>query len=104
LLSRRICPNPRYGKRNQLEQFLKPIKCAEMRAEKGGLFMADDMEKNRQQGGQQTGNNEQVEQSNQPGRDKTGQQSGQTGQGQQKKGGNAQNEDNENLDRQRKAS
>ncbi len=55
--------------------------------------MADDMEKNKQQGGQ------------------TGHQSGQPGQhgnqpGEQKKGGQGQNEeeDNETLDRQRRAS
>ena len=59
--------------------------------------MADDMEENKQQGGQpgQQGN-----QSGQPGQG--GQQSGQPGQ--QKKGGQGQNEEDENLDRQRRAS
>jgi hypothetical protein len=59
--------------------------------------MADDMEKNKQQGGQpgQPGN-----QSGQPGQG--GQQSGQPGQ--QKKGGQGQNEEDENLDRQKRAS
>ena len=69
--------------------------------------MADDMEKNRQQGGQNSG---------QPGQQSNPGQTGQKGQpghgeqpsgqpGQQKKGGLGQNdEDNENLDRQRRAS
>ncbi len=62
--------------------------------------MADDMEKNRQQSGQQTGN--QSGQQNQ--RNQTGQ-TGQTGQTSQKKGvGQNEEEDNENLDRQRRAS
>jgi len=67
--------------------------------------MADDMEKNRQQGGQ-TG--QPGQQSNQPGQgqNKTGQGGQQSGQpGQQKKGGQGDNElDNENQDRQRRAS
>jgi len=53
--------------------------------------MADDMEKNKQQGGQSG------QHGNQP-----GQESGQPGQ--PKKGGQGQDEDNENLDQQRRAS
>jgi hypothetical protein len=65
--------------------------------------MADDMEKNRQQGGQpQTG-----QQGNQPGQHSQhgqgGQQSGQSGQNQQKKGGQNESE-NEDVNRQRRAS
>jgi hypothetical protein len=58
--------------------------------------MADDMEKNRQQGGQQSG--QQDQQRNQTGQ--TGQQGNQSG---QKKGGQTDDE-NENLDQQRRAS
>jgi hypothetical protein len=59
--------------------------------------MADDMEKNRQQSGQQTGN--------QSGQQNQRNQTGQTGQTSQKKGvGQNEEEDNENLDRQRRAS
>ena len=62
--------------------------------------MADDMEKNRQQGGQfnQQQGNQQDQKSNQTGQ--TGQQGNQSG---QKKGGQAEDE-NENLDQQRRAS
>jgi hypothetical protein len=64
-------------------------------------FMADDMEKNKQQGGQSGQPGQQDNQSSQKGQ--TGQQSGQPGQ--QKKGGqNQDQDDNENLDRQRRAS
>jgi hypothetical protein len=66
---------------------------------KGGLLMADDMEKNRQQG-QQSGQSGQQGQTGQPGQD--GQQSGQPGQ--QKKGGQGQNEEDEDMNRQRRAS
>ncbi len=63
--------------------------------------MADDMEKNKQQGGQSGQPGQQDNQSSQKGQ--TGQQSGQPGQ--QKKGGQNQDQDyNENLDRQRRAS
>lgn len=69
--------------------------------------MTDDMEKNRQQGGQHSGqpgqqnNPGQTGQKGQPGHGE--QQSGQPGQ--QKKGGQGQDEEaNENLDRQRRAS
>jgi hypothetical protein len=72
--------------------------CAEMRAQSGGRFMADDMEKNQQQSGQNTGN----QSGQQDQRNKTGQ----TGETSQKKGvgQNNEEEDNENLDRQRRAS
>src|SRR5258708_11603364 len=61
-------------------------------------FMADDMEKKGQQGGQSG----QGQQGGQPGQ---GQQSGQPGQNPQKKGGQGQNEeDDQNRDRQRRAS
>ena len=61
-------------------------------------FMADDMEKKGQQGGQ-SGQGQQGGQSGQ------GQQSGQSGQNPQKKGGQGQNEeDDQNRDRQRRAS
>jgi hypothetical protein len=70
--------------------------------------MADVMEKNRQQG---TGtSNTQTGQTGQPGTQSgqqgdKGQQSGQTGQQSvQKKGGQGNEQDNENLDRQRRAS
>jgi hypothetical protein len=71
---------------------------------KGGLFfMADDMEKDKQQGGQSG------QQGNQSGRPdqygekgKGSQHSGQPGQ--KKKGGQGQNEEDENADRQRRAS
>jgi hypothetical protein len=71
--------------------------------------MADDMEKKGQQGGQfgqgqQGGKSGQHEQPGQPGQ---GQQSGQTGQQQPKKGGQGQydnEEDDQNRDRQRRAS
>jgi hypothetical protein len=68
-------------------------------------FMADDMEKKGQQGNQfgqdqQGGQPGQGQQSGQP-----GQQSGQPGQNPQKKGGQGQNEeDDQNRDRQRRAS
>jgi len=64
--------------------------------------MADDMEKNRQQG------NQPGQQGNQPGQGQnrqTGQGNQQSGQpGQQKKGGQGDNELDENQDRQRRAS
>src|ERR1700721_4901318 len=77
------------------------VNYAPRRAFKGRtIFMADDMDKNRQQGGQ----------SGQPGQ--SGQKSGQTGQqnqqnqqNQQKKGGQGQNEEEENKGKgQRRAS
>jgi hypothetical protein len=62
--------------------------------------MADDMEKNRQQGGQ---SGQQGNQSGQPGQGQTGGQ--QSGQPSQKKGGQGTDEDeNESLNRQRRAS
>src|SRR5579864_41207 len=73
---------------------------------KGGLLMADDMEKNRQQGqqsgqsGQRSGQSGQQGQPGQTGQG--GQQSGQPGQ--QKKGGQGQNEEDEDMNRQRRAS
>src|ERR1700674_1680321 len=73
----------------------------------GGVFMADDMEKKGQQGGQpgqgqQGGKPGQYDQPGQPGQ---GQQSGQPGQQQPKKGGQGQHdeEDDQNRDRQRRA-
>jgi hypothetical protein len=67
----------------------------------GGVFMADDMEKNRQQGGQQ---GQQGGQSGQQGGhgqgQQGGQQSGQSGQT-QKKGGQGQNQEED--DRQRRS-
>src|ERR1700674_4142181 len=75
----------------------------------GGVFMADDTEKKGQQGGQpgqgqQGGKSGQYGQPGQPGQ---GQQSGQPGQQQPKKGGQGQHdneEDDQNRDRQRRAS
>jgi hypothetical protein len=70
---------------------------------KGGLFMADDMEKNRQQGqhsGQQSGQQGQKGQGGQSGQ----QQGGQSGQQNQQKKGGQNEQDNEDLDRQRRAS
>jgi hypothetical protein len=61
--------------------------------------MADDMEKKGQQQGNQSGQGQQGGQSGQHGQ---GQQSGQTGQNPQKKGG--QTDDEEERDRQRRAS
>jgi len=70
----------------------------------GGVIMADDMEKKGQQGGQ-FGQGQQSEQSGQQGQN---QQSGQPGQQQPKKGGQSQPNNNEeedqNRDRQRRAS
>lgn len=75
--------------------------CAERRVMEE--FMADDMEKNRQQGGQpgqqsnpQSGQHDQQ-------RNQTGQTGQQGNQSSQKKGGQAEDE-NENLDQQRRAS
>jgi hypothetical protein len=62
-------------------------------------FMADDTEKNRQQGGQPENRPGQGQQ-NQQG----GQQSGKSGAQPQKKGGESQNEDEENKNQQRRAS
>jgi hypothetical protein len=59
---------------------------------KEDYFMADDMEKNRQQGGQQSG------QSGQKGQ-QSGQQSSQ--QNPQKKGGQGQNEEDDNIGQRR---
>jgi hypothetical protein len=72
-------------------------------------FMADDMEKKNQQGGQ-SGQGQQSGQSGQHGQQGgqsgQGQQSGQSGQNQPKKGGQTQdeNEEDQNRDRQRRAS
>jgi hypothetical protein len=67
-------------------------------------FMADDTEKKGQQGGQ----SEQGQQGNQPGQGQQhdqGKQTGQTGQQQPKKGGQTDNqEEDQNRDRQRRAS
>jgi len=87
------------------EQCIQIIECATTRMHRR-VRMADDMEKNRQQGGQtgQSGQSgQQGSQSGQHGQGQTGgQQSGQTS---QKKGGEGTEEDeNESLNRQRRAS
>jgi hypothetical protein len=64
--------------------------------------MGDDMEKKGQQPGSQTGQGQQGHQSGQQGSGQTG---GQSGQSQPKKGGqNEVDEDDQNRDRQRRAS
>ena len=71
----------------------------------GGLFMADDMEKNRQQGGQsgqqggQSGQYGQKGGQTGQGGQQSGQQSGQ--QNPQKKGGQGQNEEDDNIGKRR---
>lgn len=87
----------------KLKQSLKIAACAVMRTAQGGLFMADDMEKNRQQGqqsGQQSGQQGQKDQGGQSGQ----QQGGQSGQQNQQKKGGQNDQDNADLDRQRRAS
>ena len=69
--------------------------------------MGDDMEKKGQQPGSQTGQGQQGNQSGQQGSGQTGsgQTGGQSGQSQPKKGGqNELDEDDQNRDRQRRAS
>jgi hypothetical protein len=94
-----LTPGPQQTKRNRFKSSGAPF-----RALKGEILMADDKERNRGQMGQQNEQSgQQGRQSDQHGQNQTGgQQGGQTG---QKKGGQGTEEDdNESLNRQRRAS
>jgi hypothetical protein len=87
------------------EQWIQIIECAATRIHRR-VLMADDMEKNRQQGGQTGQSGQSGQHGSQPGQHGQGQTGGQqSGQNPQKKGGQGTEEDeNESSNRQRRAS